>query len=59
MKKNYISPATIIMAIEVQQMIASTTLDSNSSNPSVEVSSQSFGGTFSSRSGGSSWDDEE
>lgn len=58
MKKNYISPATIIMAIEVQQMIASTTLDSNASNPSVEVSSQPYKGTFSSRKGGS-WDDED
>lgn len=57
MKKNYISPATIIMAVEVQQMIASTTLDPNA-NPSVEVSSQPYKGTFSSRKGGS-WDDED
>ena len=57
MKKNYISPVTIIMAVEIQQMIASTTLDPN--NPRVEVSSQSYGGTFSSRRGGGSWDDED
>ena len=59
MKKNYKTPATIIMAIEIQQMIASTTLDPTSSNPRVEVSSQSYGGTFSSRRGGGSWDDDE
>jgi len=57
MKKNYISPVTIIMAVEIQQMIASTTLDPN--NPRVEVSSQSYRGTFSSRRGGGSWDDDE
>ncbi len=56
MKKNYEKPATIIMAVETQQMIASTTLNPN--NPSVEVSSESFGDTFSSR-GDDSWDDED
>ncbi len=56
MKKNYMAPTTCVVVIAVQQMIASTTLDSTAS-PSVEVSSGEFGGTFSSR-GGDLWDDE-
>ena len=55
MKKNYIIPATSVVAIEIQQMIASTTLSTD--NPSVEVSSGKYSSTFSSR-GDDSWDDE-
>lgn len=58
MKKNYMSPATIVVTVATQQMIASSTLDASSDNPSVEVSSNKYGGTFSSRRG-DFWDDEE
>lgn len=58
MKKYYESPVTILVAIEIQQMIASSTLNASDGTPSVEVSSEQFGGTFSARGGGS-WDDED
>lgn len=57
MKKNYMIPTTNVVVIELQQMIAASTLNA-SDNPSVEVSSGTYGGTFSSR-GGSDWDDDE
>lgn len=56
MKKNYISPATVVLAIEMQQMIASTILSTD--NPSVEVSGGQHHGAFSSR-GSDFWDDED
>lgn len=59
MKKEYMTPYVLVTAIELQKMIAASTLDSSSDAPSVEVSSSGYSGTFSARGTNGVWGDDE
>lgn len=56
MKRIYLSPLTEVFKVETITMIASTTLNPSDTSPSVEVSSESYEGTFSSRESYDDWD---
>ena len=59
MKKYYKAPVTIVVTIEIQQMIASTILEPVSSGTtSVEVSDETLENGFFSSRGSASWDED-
>lgn len=60
MKKTYISPNAVVLTITPATIMVGSTLNPEDTNPTVIVSDETFtDGFFSSRGGGSFFDDEE
>lgn len=57
-KKTYMIPCISVVRVNIQPLLSGS-LNPDESNPSVVVSDEQYGGTFSSRGNGDSWDDED
>lgn len=58
MKKTYISPVAEWLQGDTESFMALSSLDPSSDTPSVSVTNEEYDGEFSSRLGGSMWDEE-
>lgn len=58
-KKTYMIPCVSVVRVNIQPLLSGSTLNPEDANPTVVVSDEQYGGTFSSRGNGDFWDDED